>query len=101
MMDRFIVVTEPGERSIQTLQKLKPLAADLGIKQISVAANKIRSREDEDFFKTRIAPDELLGFINYSDECAAADRKGVSPYETGGSIVEDIRKIKDKLGVTK
>jgi CO dehydrogenase maturation factor len=98
MMDRFIVVIEPGERSIQTLQKLRPLAADLGIKQVSVVANKVRSAEDEDFLKSRIAPEDLLGFVHYSDECATADRKGFSPFDTGGGIIEEIKSIKEKIG---
>ena len=97
MMDRFIVVTEPGERSIQTFEKLKPLAAELGIKKINVAANKLRGPEDEDFIKSRISEDELLGFIHYSEECAIADRKGTSPFDSGGAFIEEINKIKRNL----
>jgi CO dehydrogenase maturation factor len=97
MMDRFIVVIEPGERSIQTLQKLKPLAAQLGITKIGVAANKLHGQEDEDFIKSRIPGAELLGFIHYSEDTASADRKGVSPFDNGGTVIEDIKKIKEKL----
>jgi len=99
MMDRFVVVVEPGERSIQTLQKLKPLAADLGIKRISVVANKVRNQGDEDFLKVRIPPEDLLGFIHYSDECAVADRNGISPFDTGGnsSFIGEIEEIKKRL----
>jgi len=97
MMDRFIVVVEPGERSIQTLGKVKELAKDLGIKKIGVAANKLRGPEDEDFAKSRIPADELLGLIHYSEETALADRKGISPYDNGGTVIEDIKKIKDNL----
>jgi len=97
MMDHFIVVVEPGERSIQTLQKLKPLAADLGIKRISVVANKVRNQEDEDFLKTRIASEELLGLIHYSDECAAADRSGFSPYDTSPELLEEVKRIIQKM----
>ena len=97
MMDRFIVVIEPGERSVQTLGKLKPLAAQLGIRKISVAANKIRNNEDEEFLRSRVPADEILGFIHYSDECASADRSGLSPFDTGGSIIDEIRLIKEKI----
>ena len=100
MMDRFITVIEPGERSIQTLQKLKPLAADLGVRRISVAANKVRSQEDEDYLKSRISDEELLGFIHYSDDCATADRKGISPFDSGGQVVEDVRTIKERIEST-
>jgi len=97
MMGNFIVVIEPGERSVQTLGKVKQLAKDLGIKKLGVAANKLRSTDDEDFVKSRIPADELLGLIHYSEETALADRKGISPFDNGGSVIEDIRKIKEKL----
>jgi CO dehydrogenase maturation factor len=97
MMDSFIVVIEPGERSIQTMQKLKPLAADLRIKKVNVVANKLRGPEDAEFVQSRIPSEELLGLIYLCDEAAAADRKGISPYDSGGAILDDIRKIKEKL----
>jgi CO dehydrogenase maturation factor len=97
MMNEFIVVVEPGERSIQTLEKLRPLAADLGIKKLSVVANKIRGPQDEAFIKSRVPEKDLLGFIHYSDETADADRKGISPYDLGGGIVGEIKMIKERL----
>jgi CO dehydrogenase maturation factor len=97
MMDRFIVVVEPGARSLQTYEKVKSLAADLGVKQVQVAANKIRTREDEEFLKSSIAPNDLLGFIRYSDEVISADRQGVSPFDTSTSVKDDIRAIKMKI----
>ena len=39
-MDRFIVVIEPGARSVQTYKNVKRLAEDLGVHQVSVVANK-------------------------------------------------------------
>jgi CO dehydrogenase maturation factor len=97
MMDHFIVVIEPGERSLQTLQRLRPLVADLGIKKVSVAANKVRDPKDREFLSSRIGGGELLGFIHYSPEVAEADRKGLSPFDTGGQALEDIRNIKANL----
>ncbi len=39
-MDEFIVVIEPGARSVQTYKNVKRLAKDLGITQVKVVANK-------------------------------------------------------------
>jgi CO dehydrogenase maturation factor len=97
MMDRFIVVVEPGERSVQTFHKVKSLAADLGVKKIGVVANKIRGEEDEVFLRDRIPGDELLGFIRYSEGVIAADRQGLSPFDTGADTREEIRRIKDRI----
>lgn len=95
-VDRFIVVIEPGARSIQTYEKVKELALDLGIKNVSVVANKVRNKEDEDFIKDRIK-DDLLGFIHYNQEIIDADRQGQSPYDLSEEAIEEVRIIKQKI----
>ena len=57
MVDQFIVVIEPGARSVQTYEKVKKLAADLGIHRVSVVANKIRDDSDRAFVRSRV-PEE-------------------------------------------
>lgn len=54
MMDQFIVVIEPGARSVQTYERVKQLAADLGITRVNVVANKVRDESDKDFIRQRI-----------------------------------------------
>ena len=97
MMDRFIVVIEPGARSIQTYEKVKKLAADLGITKVDVVANKIRDAEDEAFIRQNIPPESLLGFMHYNPEVIDADRRGLSPYDVSPRMVEEIRQIKRRM----
>jgi CO dehydrogenase maturation factor len=97
VMDRFIVVVEPGARSLQTYEKVKALASDLGVRKVYAAANKVRGKEDEEFIKSRIGADDFLGFIRYSDEVISADRQGLSPFDTCAAVKEDIRAIKERL----
>ena len=97
MMDRFIVVIEPGARSIQTYEKVKKLAADLGITKVDVVANKVRDAEDEAFIRENIPADALLGFMHYNPEVIDADRRGLSPYDVSPRMVEEIRRIKDRM----
>ena len=97
MVDRFMVVIEPGERSIQTYHKVKSLAADLGVKAVSVVASKVRGAADEDYLKSRIPPEDLFGFISYNEEIIEADRKGISPYETSERARNEIMKIKGRI----
>ncbi|MCL2878692.1 MAG: carbon monoxide dehydrogenase accessory protein CooC [Treponema sp.] len=96
-MDRFIAVVEPGSRSIQTYQRVKQLAADLGIKKVQVVANKIRGSEDESYFSDIIPKADFLGFIHFSDTVINADRQGISPFETCPAVTNDIRLIKEKI----
>ena len=97
MMDRFIVVIEPGARSIQTYEKVKKLAGDLGITKVDVVANKIRDAEDEAFIRANIPEEALLGFMHYNPEVIDADRRGLSPYDVSPAMVEEIRKIKARM----
>lgn len=97
MMDQFIVVIEPGARSIQTYTRIKSLAADIGVMRVRVVANKIRNESDRDFIRSRIPEEDLLGFITYNPEIIDADRRGLSPYDCSLSALEEIRAIKAKL----
>ena len=97
MMDRFIVVVEPGARSLQTFHKVQALARDLGVKRVQAVANKVRGKEDEEYFKDLIPAEDFLGFIRFSDEVISADRQGVSPFDTSAAVKEDIRRIKEQL----
>lgn len=97
MVDRFIVVIEPGARSIQTYKKVRELAADLGVTDVNVVGNKIRSEEDKDFIRSRIPEENILGFISYNTELIEADLNGVSPYDTSVKAVEEIKAIKFRI----
>lgn len=96
-MEQFIVVIEPGARSIQTYKNVKRLAADLGVKQVRVVANKVRNTDDEEFIKSKIPAEDLLGFIHYNTEVIDADRQGKSPYDFSETAVDEIRAIKQKI----
>ena len=96
-MDQFIVVIEPGARSIQTYRNVKRLAQQLGVKQVGVVANKVRSADDEAFIRERIPEEDLLGMIHWSGEVIDADRQGKSPFDFSREAVEEIRAIKEKM----
>ena len=96
-MEQFVVVIEPGARSIQTYKNVKRLAHDLGIQTVRVVANKVRGTEDEEFIRSKIPAEDLLGFIHYNPEVIDADRQGKSPYDVSKSAKEEIRKIKEIL----
>jgi len=97
MMDQFIVVIEPGARSIQTYERIKQLAKDIGVTQVRVVANKVRDQRDEEFIQARIPAEDLLGFIHYNADVISADRSGKSPYDFSPEVVEEIRAIKAKM----
>ena len=96
-MDAFVVVIEPGARSVQTYKNVKRLAKDLGVNQVMVVANKVRDEEDEAFVRSRIPEEDLLGMIHYNTEVIDADRQGKSPYDFSQTVTREIIKIKEKI----
>ncbi|MBQ1892133.1 MAG: AAA family ATPase [Firmicutes bacterium] len=97
MVDQFIVVVEPGARSIQTYHSVQRLAKDLGVSKVSVVANKVRGEEDEAFIRSMVPEEDLLGIIHYSNDVSDADRRCASPYDIAPGAVEEIRIIKEKI----
>ncbi len=93
-VDAFIVVVEPGQRSIQTAGVVRDMAKELGVKKVFVVANKVRGEEDLDFIRKRIEKMELIGHISFSPLIMEADIKGAPPYSLSFETVEEVRKIK-------
>jgi CO dehydrogenase maturation factor len=89
-VDAFIVIVEPGQRSIQT-------ARGLGVKEVMAVANKVRTAEDLDFIKTSIGGMKLIGAISFNNSIMEADIKGISPYKNSPETTAEIKKIKDTI----
>ncbi len=96
-VDAFIVVVEPGSRSIQTAMTVKEMAKGLGINKIFVVGNKVRGEEDRDFIKNNVTSMDILGFISFNHEIMEADIKGISPYHYSSRARSEIKSIKENL----
>lgn len=96
-VDAFIVVVEPGQRSLQTALAVKKLAVELGIKRVFVVANKVRNNEDLQFIKINLAEMELLGGISLNESIVESDIRGLPSYEASVQAVEEVREIKKNL----
>lgn len=96
-MDQFIVVIEPGARSVQTYRNVKRLAQELGVKQVRVIANKVRNEKDEAFVREKIPAEDFLGCVHYNTEVMEADQEGVSPYDYSRKTTEEIEAIRQKF----
>jgi CO dehydrogenase maturation factor len=95
-VNAFIVVVEPGARSLQTYDKIKKLARDLGVSKVYVVGNKVRNQKDKEYILNLVDQDACLGFISYRQEVTESDRVDQSPF-TNDEIVEEIRVIKQQL----
>jgi len=96
-VDAFIVVVEPGQRSLQTAQAIKRLAADIWIHKVYVVGNKIRKEQDQAFIREHLPGDELLGFLPFSEKAIEADMKGIAIFDADEKLVAEAKRIKDTL----
>lgn len=96
-VDAFIVVVEPGKRSLQTASDVRNMAQDLGIKSMFVAGNKVSTPEELDFLRQAFSEDEFLGALSFDRTVIDADLKGTSPYDAGSGVVAETAGILDRL----
>jgi CO dehydrogenase maturation factor len=96
-VDAFVVVVEPGQRSLQTAVQVKKLAQELGIKKVFVVANKVRNERDLSFIRNAVGDMELVGTMSFSDNIMEADIKGLPSYKASETVVNEARKIKVSL----
>jgi CO dehydrogenase maturation factor len=98
-VDAFIVVVEPGRRSLQTARAVRRLAADLGIHKVYVVGNKIRKDQDRAFVLENLPGDEVLGFVPFSDKAISADMQGIAIFDADERLVAAAREIQKALPV--
>ncbi|OGN98931.1 MAG: carbon monoxide dehydrogenase [Chloroflexi bacterium RBG_13_51_52] len=96
-VDKLIIVVEPGRRSLETASTIKKLAQDLGLNNIAVVGNKIRSEADKQFIKSNLPDIEIIGFINYDPAINDADHANLSLFSASRQTTDEVKKIYDKL----
>ncbi len=96
-VDAFIVVVEPGQRSLQTAIAVKGLAAELGVKRVFVVANKVRKEEDVEFIKSNINDMEFLGEIHHNESIVESDMGGLPSYRASDQAIKEVSEIKKSL----
>jgi CO dehydrogenase maturation factor len=77
-VDAMIVVLEPGQRSIETAQRVIRMGKEIGLRNVQFVANKITSADDEMFIRSAFPEHRLLGTIPFSEDIRLSDRTGRS-----------------------
>lgn len=92
-VDKLIIVVEPGRRSIETAERIKKLAEDIGLKNIAVVGNKIRSESDKKFLTANLPGFQFLGFIPYDPAIIDADLANLPLQDSSQKVVTEVRNI--------
>lgn len=95
-VDAFLVVVEPGQRSMATARTVARLAADLGIERVYAVANKV-APDHVTALKEELLPMPLIAAVGYAPSAVQADFQGKTPYELCPEIVAEVQKALDYI----
>jgi len=97
-VDAFVIVVEPGQRSIATARQIWRLANDLGVRQVYGVGNKVTSPDDQALIEEGLVEIPFLGHLAFTQQVVEADKKGMSPYDLNGAIIKkEVKKIIERL----
>jgi CO dehydrogenase maturation factor len=100
-VDKLIIVVEPGMRSVATGRRVRDLALEVGLQNIGVVGNKVRSTKDQDFLTSQMPDFEFLGFIPYDEAIVEADIAGRPLVDASPRVMAEVRSIAARLGKSK
>jgi len=96
-VDKLIVVVEPGRRSVETAYHVSKLAQDIGLQNIAVVGNKVRSQPEREFLISSLPDFEFLGFIPYDQALVDADLANIPILDSSQQIIAAVRDIYQAL----
>jgi CO dehydrogenase maturation factor len=91
-VDAFLVVLEPGRRSLTTAQRVRQLAQDIGISHVYAVGNNVRGERDRVFLNEH-SPVPILGFLSWNPELTDADMRGEGIYDAAPKSVQEAREL--------
>jgi CO dehydrogenase maturation factor len=95
-VDAFLVVVEPGRRSLGTAARVRDLAKDLGIGRVYAVGNRVRHEDDWAFIQSELSV-PAVGFISANPELTEADMRGEGVYDVAPGAVAEVRAIAEAL----
>ncbi|MBA7577384.1 hypothetical protein ES708_19235 [subsurface metagenome] len=96
-MDALIIVVEPGLRSVQTARTVRKMSLDLGIRDLFIVVNKVRTDEEEKLIEDNLDDFIILGKLPYSDRVRESDLKHFSPCDADEEFKKSIEEIAVRL----
>ena len=96
-VDKLIVVVEPGRRSVETAYKINKLAENIGLQNIAIVANKLRSQSEKEFLISSLPGFVFLGFIPYDQAIVDADLANLPILDSSQPVITEVRNIYQAL----
>jgi len=97
-VDVMLIVTEPTKNSVQTAKVVKKLANDLGIENIKIVGNRLRSHHDEEFLQAQFETGEIIGWLPFDEAILNAAMDGpVDIADSTNPAGKNLRAIYNRL----
>jgi CO dehydrogenase maturation factor len=97
-VDAFLIVVEPGRRSLSTAHAIRKLAADIGVTRCYVVGNKVRTETDRDYIQSGLdATLPLIGVLPYSSQAIEADMQNEAIFDTAPELVKAADQLAETL----
>ena len=96
-IDAFVVVVEPGARSIDTAMNIIKMAHELDIKYVAVIANKITEPAQVETIKTALGQYPVIGILNYESRLQQADLQRKNVFDASEKTVDELKAAKNAL----
>jgi CO dehydrogenase maturation factor len=93
-VDAFLIVVEPGRRSLSTAQTIYHLAADIGVTYCYVVGNKVRDEADRDYIRRNLSPElPIIGFLSANPQAIEADKRGQAIFDAAPELVAEAHQV--------
>lgn len=100
-VDVMLIVVEPSFKSIETAQRIKKLASDIGIHNFVAVANKVSTKEEEEFIKMGLEKYgiPLLITVPFDKQIAYADLIKTAPidYAPSSPAIKAVSQLKKSI----
>jgi len=96
-VNAFITVVEPGRRSMETAQRIRELASEIGVKEVHAVINRVRNDQEISFVREVLKDFNILGFLPYADSVIEADQKNLLLWEHCPELYAEVQKIQKDL----
>ena len=96
-IDAFVLVVEPGSRSLETATHIAGMAKDLGIGAVGAVANKVTDPAQLDVICSRLEGIPLLGSVTYSRSIQEADLQRTPVMQADAAAVRELDEARHHL----
>ena len=96
-VNAFITVIEPGRRSMETAQRIRELAGELGIKEVYAVVNRVRNEQEKAFVQEVLTDFTILGFLPYDEKVIEADQKNLLLWEHCPELYTEVQRIREAI----